>query len=515
MSRSRRQLLQAAAGAMTMCLTEASPFAGLPALGAEQVPERLRFGPELEPLVRLIEETPREECVRVFVAELRRGLPYRQFLAASLFAGMRRQNSHHEVYKIHSLHQVSMECRPEERLLPLFWGLIGYKQRQEDFPLPSMTEWRGTPPPVEKAGDELRAALENSDRDRAEAAVVALSRGLGAHAAVEQLWPYGCRNGSAGGHMAIALANSFRALKTIGWQEGETGLRFVVQDWFSLGYVKPDAYLQPNQARVTEHLDHLPPGWAGGTSDRAATLELLAALREGKGEASAALALQQLKRGVSAQALWDAIHLATAELLVRHKDGWGLASRPLHSNTSTNALHYAFRTSVQPSSRLLVLLQGVAWTADKTGGDLAGQGLRERWITDLPAEKLPGSTENTVTEIFAQLPERTYRWDREKGAVLTYGKRADADEACRKAFALLHERPEAVPLFTQAAHGWLCRKASNDTHEYKFLAAMMENARWVSPEWRPHLLAAGVHYFHGAQTPDNAITQQARELLKG
>src|SRR5262249_28010949 len=157
--------------------------------------------------------------------ELRRGLPYRQFLAASLFAGIRRRNSHHEVYKIHSLHQVSMEARADERLLPLFWGLNGYKQRQEDFPLPSMTACRDPLPSVRKAASELREGLLQVDRDRAEAAVVALARGLGARAAMEQLWPYGCRNGSAGGHMAIALANCFRALETIGWQEAETGLR--------------------------------------------------------------------------------------------------------------------------------------------------------------------------------------------------------------------------------------------------------------------------------------------------
>jgi len=496
-----------------MCLADAALLRGLPAFGSDPVPERIRFGPELEPIVRLIEDTPRAECVRVFVAELRRGMPYRQFLAASLFASVRRQNSHHEVYKIHSLHQVSMEARAEERLLPLFWGLNGYKQRQEDFPLPLMTEWRGPLPSVQKAADELREGLQQVDRDRAEAAVVALAQGLGAQATMELLWPYGCRNGGAGGHMAIALANSFRALDTLGWQEAETGLRFVVQDWFSLGYVKPDAYLQPNQARVAEHLGQLPPGWAGKSPDRAATIELLGAIREGKGEPAAALALQQLRRGGTAQALWDAIHLATAELLVRHKDGWGLASRPLHSNTSTNALHYAFHTSTSPMSRLLVLLQGVAWTADKTGSDLAGQALREKWITDLPVAKAPASTDDAIAEIFARLPERSYRWDREKGAVLAYGNRADADEACHQAFTVLHERPDAVPLFTQTAHSWLCRKASNDTHEYKFLAAILENARWVSPEWRAHLLAASVHYFHGDQSPDNAVILQAREAL--
>src|SRR5262245_21304944 len=515
MSTTRRRFLQTSAGAASACLTDAPSLRGLAAFGAEPPPEKVRFGPDLEPVVRLIEETPREQCVRVFVAELRRGLPYRRFLAASLFASIRRALSHHEMYKIHAVHQVGMDVRAEERLLPLFWALNGYKQRQEDFPLAPMTVWRGRLPSADNAAGEFRQAIERGDRGQAEAAVVALARGQGARATMEQLWQYGCRSGTTGGHMAIALANCFRALETIGWQQAEPALRFVVQDWFSLKYVKPDGYFQPNQTRVEEQLKHLPADWTGERGEKAATVELLGLIREGKAEPASALAMKQLRRGIQAQALWDAVHLATAELLVRHKDGWGLASRPLHSNTSTNALHYAFRTATAPATRLLVLLQAVAWATDKTGGDRAGGGLRELSITDLAAVKLPASSEDAVAEIFAQLPERHYRWDtRDRKAVLAYGTRADADEACRKVFALARERSEAVPLFVQTAHSWLCRKASNDTHEYKFLAAILEDAGWVSPGWRPHLLAASVHYFHGDKSPDNPVIQQARKALR-
>jgi hypothetical protein len=125
-------------------------------------------------------------------------------------------------------------------------------------------------------------------------------------------------------------------------------------------------------------------------------------------------------------------------------------------------------------------------------------------------------TAAAVAEVFELLPARTYRWDphAEPKAVLTYGARADADEACRKVFSLTSQKPEAVPLFVQAANSWLCRKASNDHHEYKFLAAILEDAALVTTEWQPHVLAASVHYFHGNQTPDNPVLQQARNALK-
>jgi hypothetical protein len=233
-----------------------------------------------------------------------------------------------------------------------------------------MTRWRGPLPSAEKAAGQFQEAIQNADQNQAESAIIAMARGQGARPTMEQLWQHGTRNGGTGGHMAIGLANCFRALETIGWEEAEPALRFVVQDWFAANYVKPDRYHQPNQARVDEHLPHVPPDWTGQHADHAATTEMLAQIREGVGERSSTLAIEQLRRGVGAQTIWDAVHLATAELLVRHKDGWGLASRPLHSNTSTNAMHYAFRTAnVRIKSRNSCKLCG------------SGPRLVHRWIS--------------------------------------------------------------------------------------------------------------------------------------
>jgi hypothetical protein len=514
MNTTRRQLLQTVVGTASLGLADASSLVGLVAFAAERPPDKVRFGREIEPIVRLIEETPLDRCVSVFIDQLRRGLPYRHFLAAAFFAGIRKKHSHHDVYKIHSVHQVSMDVRPEERLLPLFWAIHAFKQRLIDFPAPALTELQGSLPLPEKASGEFHDAMQRSDLDRAERGLVALARSQGPRQTLEQLWPYGCRNGSAGGHAAIVVASCARAMDAIGWSHAEPALRFVIQDLFSSGWEKPDAFCLPNTVRVDRHLDQLPAGWPTEKGDPAATRELFALLREGKSTAACELAIKQLRAGTGAQAIWDAAHLATAELMVRHSDGWGLASRPLHANTSLNALHHAFRTCTPARTRLLVLLQAVAWVADKTNGDLAGKALRDIKITELAGARLPARTEDAVAEIFAQLPPRSYRWDaRASRAVLTYGQRADADEACRKVFALVKERPESVPLLVQTALSWLCRKASNDHHEYKFLAAMLEEVNLVSAEWQPHLLTASIHYFHGSQSLDNPVIRQTREAL--
>lgn len=515
MGTTRRNLLRSTAGAAALAWVDVSWLRGLEILAADAPPDKVRFDLEIEPIVQLIEETPRGKCVPVFIDQLRRGLSYRRFLSAAFFACIRWKHCHHDVYKIHAVHHVSQEVRPEERLLPLFWALDGFKQRSEDFPGSFLPPLTASLPSAENAAAEFHDAMRQPDLGRAEPALVALTRSLGARQTIEQLWLYGCRNGKAGGHGAISVANSCRALESIGGRHADSVLRFVIQDLFYLGYVEPDANFAPNTARVDQHLDTLPKVWAGDRGDAAATRELFSVIRAGMADAACDLAIRQLAGNVNAQAIWDAVHLATAELLVRNSSGWGLASRPLHANTSTNALHYAFRVCLSPKTRLLLLLQAVAWAAARTNSELSEQSLREMQILELDGASLPKSADDAVAEIFELLPLRTYRWDPvERKALLNYGERSDADQACRKAFALLKERPEARQLFARTAYSWLCQKASADHHEYKILAAMLEDATLVSAEFQPHLLAAGVHYFHGNHTPDNPVVQQVRDALR-
>jgi hypothetical protein len=516
MQTTRRQFLQAGMGTASLLgLADPLPLRGLVAMGAEPpaVAETVRFGPDIEPIVRLIEETPQARCVPVLIDQLRRGLPYRRFLAAVFWACIRKHNSHHEVYQIPSVHQISQDLRDEEKLLPLFWAVDIYKRRQEVTAEPALPVLKGTFPSPEQATAEFRDGMQAADRDRSERALVALARHQGARQVAELLWPYACSNVRDGGHRAIAVVSCCRALDTIGWQEAEPALRFAVRDLHSMGAGQPDVYFPANTARVNQNLEKLPAGWAGGSGDQAATLELFALIRAGQTEPACDLVVKQLLRGTAAQSTWDAVHLAAADLMVRHNSGWGVLSRPLHSKTTTNALHYAFRTSSAARTRFLVLLQSVAWVAHNARAS-AGDS-RDIQLTRLPATALPAADDDAVAEVFALLPSRTYRWDAQaKKAITTYGQRADADLACRKVFALASERPAAALLYAAEARRWLCRKASADTHDYKFPAAILEDVEWVSPAWRPHLLAASVHWLHGKQSPDAPVVEQAREALQ-
>src|SRR3989442_8164440 len=145
MTLSRRELLYGITG------TLAAPLL-LRRADAQVTPDIVRFRPEIEPLVALIERTPREKCAALAVEQLRRGVSYRQLLAALFLAGIRNVNPRppgfalHCVFVIYSAHLISLDAPPASPLLPLFYVLDDFKAAQDrdaqaptpDFTMPTL-----------------------------------------------------------------------------------------------------------------------------------------------------------------------------------------------------------------------------------------------------------------------------------------------------------------------------------------------------------------------------------------
>jgi hypothetical protein len=95
---------------------------------AKVMPDLVRFGPDLDPVVRFIIDTPREKCPAMMIEQLREGLPYRNFLAALLLVNVGR-GMDHSLVVLHSTKQLTLDAPVQERLLPTFWalghGLVG------------------------------------------------------------------------------------------------------------------------------------------------------------------------------------------------------------------------------------------------------------------------------------------------------------------------------------------------------------------------------------------------------
>src|SRR6185503_487323 len=89
----RRKFLEIAAGTTALAGTGGLGFLGqLRPLTAAEVQlnaQRVRLHPEIEPLVRMLEDTSRERAIEEVAQRIKQGLTYRELLAALFLAGVR------------------------------------------------------------------------------------------------------------------------------------------------------------------------------------------------------------------------------------------------------------------------------------------------------------------------------------------------------------------------------------------------------------------------------------------
>ena len=469
-------------------------------------PDQIRYGRDLAPIVRLVRDTPREDCVRVFIGQLEAGLSYKDFLSSLLLASLERGDPH-QVAQVYSAHRISTEARTEERLLPLFWVLDRIKGGFEEAPATPPSAPPTDLPAAGRAPAIFDQAIVALDPDRAERALLAIARDHGARSAMSRLWLYGARR-TAGtlGHHPIMVANIWRTLDAMNWQHADHVLRYLAG---ALATNDSDRTYAPNLARIERLLPTLPADWASTTGrSRAAALDLYNLMRHGDANATCDFICAQLSSAkAKAGTIWDAIHLVAADLLVRYKTGGTpVGGMLIHAVTSTNALRFGFECSPDPRARLLMTLQAAAALGEIFIRPAQKENeLRNLNLLDL---KPDGDPTTSAADVFAVLPF--------KGDLYTQkhpSERDASDAACRAAFTLLSE-PKNEKSFCETARTFLCTKATYNPHDMKYPAAAFEDAAHVSPEWRPYLLAASVHALHGPNSPDAKALTRAREALK-
>ncbi len=256
----------------------------------------------------------------------------------------------------------------------------------------------------------------------------------------------------------------------------------------------------------------LPNDWAAQVGNREVTLELYQIIRSGDAESAGDFITTTLIDGVGkAGALWDAVSLAAADLIYRHRTGGSIiGSGLIHAITSTNALRYGFDNEREDRLRLIQLLQAAGSVAhDFVGGALKQQRLREMdLVSDLkPLADAVSSESKSPTELFADLPFKSDSYG-ETNAV----EREASDAACRKTFQYLARGGQEQD-FLRVARSIICTKASDDPHDIKYPSAAFEDAFLVSPEWKPYILASTVHALHGPKSPDSKVYLQAKDAM--
>ncbi|HEY7308053.1 MAG TPA: hypothetical protein VH643_01715, partial [Gemmataceae bacterium] len=210
---------------------------GLPAPAAEDKAARklVPLSPEIEPLVRLIEDTPRYKLLEHIAAEIRMGTSYEELLGAVFLAGVRGIQPRpvgfkfHAVLVINSAHLASLAAADKDRWLPLLWSIDYFKSSQSrnkaegDWHMAPVAE--GSLPAEADAKRTFLSGMDNWDVEKADRGIAAWSRCAGAAEVMEAFWRLGARDFRDIGHKAIYTANGSRTLQTIGWRHAESVLR--------------------------------------------------------------------------------------------------------------------------------------------------------------------------------------------------------------------------------------------------------------------------------------------------
>ena len=494
---SRRDVLQSATVGSSLAMAISAGLDGLPATGAESVH---RSDSEIAKLAERIMETAPENIVEMIVGEMKRGLSPKQLLAAEYNAGIRFQG-HHSGYVAHPIEVVGRSVPQSFQLLPLFYYLSVLRFRAKRNTLRWVDESKL--PMAAKAKEFFHAAMQEGDRDDALRAAVAMSRDQGAKNAFEELWIYGAeRNAGSGGHTAISVINSYRTMNATDWQCAESAIRFAVEDSF-----RPprDAELcELNRQRI-DRAKELPNQWSTTKSDEGATIELVKDFRRGRPGPSCRRVFDALRSGeVSADSVWDAVFLTTAELVMRYQ--WvGAKMLAGHSVTCTNALHYMYRMLKDPGKRLFAVLESVHWTTSFLARERNRPALRDRDIFAIEPGNVSKDDEFPEA-VYSLLPPRRF-------ASMTRLGLGDVDKAMELTFGWATRHQDRT-LFIDTALQLMCVKSTEEVHDFKFPMALFENCQFVSERWKPHLLASSVHLLHGTAMEDSRIVNEAKDIVE-
>lgn len=478
-------------------------------------PEAVQFHADIEPLVRLLEETPRERVIDAFAAEIQSGTSYQRILAALLLAGVRNIQPRpsvgfkfHAVLVVNSAHLASLASPDSDRWLPIFWALDYFKSAQAsdiqegDWTLAAVDESKV--PPAHRARQAFIAAMESWDVEGADVAVAGLARTHGAHELFELFAHYGSRDFRSIGHKAIFVSNAFRTLQSIGWRFAEPVLR-------SLAYALLNHHGEPNPAqsdlgpdrawrRTETMITEITPEWIGGRSDAAATTDLLAGLRTASPEQAVELTAKMLSAGISSESIYDALFLSSGEMLMQQP---GIVA--LHSVTSTNAMHYAFQTAKKPATRQRVLLQNAAFIPYFREAMRSRGEVRDLRI-DAPSEASPDTSPSPE-----ERPEERPSDAGPSVETVFQTVSEDRGKAAGQMLEFLNRGGQAEEMM-QAARRLVFLKGTG-SHDYKFSSAVLEDYRAISPEFRNQYLASAAFLLPGSGDRNNALIERTRAAL--
>ena len=463
-----------------------------------------RTDQSVQALLAWLEESQRADIPRDATRMIRAGLRYEDLLTALCLAAVRNVQPYPDVgYKFHSvmvlrsIHSAGEQLRAPDRWLPVVWAADYFKgaQAQER----AASGWRLATRPGTSAESRpaarhaLISALDNWDRDAADAAIVSYTQAAPADEIFALLFDYGARDLRAIGHKAIAVSNAHSLVTLLGGAYAEPLLRSTVaalqnsegEPNPAYRTLRPDRPWRENQQRLRA----IPPSWKQGRDDAGARRELRAALYRESAEAAGAVVVELLRQGISPETIWQVLFNTAAELLMRQP-----SVVVLHAQTTANALHYAYRVCSDTRTQQLLLLQCAAFMV--MFRTLVNAGPQDFSLDSLQPLPTAATGADALAEIFADA---------------SAGQRV---QAARKCLVYLQTRGDAEAFIATARHHLIYN--AEEAHDYKFSEAVFDSYAHVAADsaWRSRFLSAGLAYFKGSAERPGSVVEETLELLR-
>ena len=503
----RRKFLQTSTESIAAVTTGLACMSRLPRVSAHDArlqPDLVRLDDQIEPLVRLIEESPREKLLERIGEVIRTGRSYREILAALLLAGIRNVQPRpsvgfkfHCVLVVNACHLASLSGPDEDRWLPIFWALDYFKSSQADEA--RRTGWRMPPVNESLIPDAIHArrmfidAMDHWDVEKADTATAGLVRSAGATEVFNLFATYAARDYRSIGHKVIFLANAWRTLQVIGWKFAEPVMR-------SLAFAMLNHNGEPNPSKSdldvdrpwrenAELIQSIPKDWIDGKRDDGLGTDLCSAFRKQTAKDATAIAVDGLSNGIGPQSVWDGVFAGSGELLMRQPGIIGL-----HGLTTANAMHFVWRHVRDDRLRRQLLLQACSFNpmfrqSAKDRGPLANHSVKSLQ----PIECDHSGTE-AIEEIMAEISKNRMLAAQKSLGFLTSG--GNPHELISAARRLLFSK-------------------GRDAHDYKYSSAVLEDFGHVGPAWRERFLAMSVFNLKGSGDRDSGLLTRTQAALKG
>lgn len=500
----RRRFLQSAGvGGTALGFGSLAFLTRLPPVSAQEArvsPPLVKLDAGIEPLVRLIEDTPQSDLLEKVAQRIHQGTSYQQVVAALFLAAVRNVQPRpgvgfkfHAVMVVNAAHMTSLSSPEADRWLPIFWALDEFKTSQAEEQRAS--GWRMAPvdehtvPPAPKAKQAFIEAMESWDEKKADGAVAGLVRSARANEIYELFYRLGARDFRDIGHKAIFVAMSWRTLQFIGWQHAEPVLRSLAfallhHDLKNTMPARSDDEADRPWRRNQELAAKMGRRWMGGTLDEGATRDMLDVLRNGSNNDACDKAVELIGRGVSPQSIWDAVFVSAGELLMRQP-----SIVMVHAVDAANALRYCFQATSDEGTKKLLLLQNCAFVPmfrARMTGQAANVSIDD--VKPLAIQRPSGAIEEILSDVST-----------------------DRMNAARKVRQYLNNGGGVQDLMN-AARRLIFLKGQN-AHDYKFSAAVLEDYFNVSPAWRGQFLATSVFNLKGSGDRDSSLVERTRAAL--